>query len=491
MANVNELKDASKIGTNIQFKRKTSDADLSTIDLAPGEPLFIPELNQLRIGKVGDNASDNSSTILGPASLAANSTDDGAELVFTNSDQTTNTINFKGTNGVSVTFDEEGNITLDSDYDLSIDTPQTPNNAVTLNLSGKYGDDATKSSVTFVGSDNLSITEDSGKIKLNGQYTLDETDGEIQLKVAVGEVTGISFAKGTEQGQIKVGDTNINIKDLQTGSSPTFASATIGGITLNSTGYHGNADSATRVDITNNDDGNNAVVKFQVGDGQAYEKTINNVNHATSADKWSTAKTIALAGAVTGSASVDGSDNVSISTTAAKATKTSVGVMQVGGNLTVDDGVVGVVSSPTFSNVILDSESSPSLLFQVRGSSITTFASILFDSTNHTLKTSAVFKASSFVATSDARLKENIQPYIPTKNTILELPIYKFDFINNGKKNNIGCLAQDLQKICPEIVHEDSDGYLSIEESKIVYLLLGEVKQLREELNELKRGVRV
>lgn len=95
--------------------------------------------------------------------------------------------------------------------------------------------------------------------------------------------------------------------------------------------------------------------------------------------------------------------------------------------------------------------------------------------------------ASSFTATSDKRLKENIVPYIPTKNTILDLPIYKFDFINNGKKNNIGCLAQDLQKICPEIVNTDSDGYLSIEESKIVYLLLEEVKQLRKELDELKR----
>jgi hypothetical protein len=41
------------------------------------------------------------------------------------------------------------------------------------------------------------------------------------------------------------------------------------------------------------------------------------------------------------------------------------------------------------------------------------------------------------------------------------LPIYKFDFIN-GVKNQIGCMAQDLQKICPEIVHEGNDGYLSI-----------------------------
>ena len=97
----------------------------------------------------------------------------------------------------------------------------------------------------------------------------------------------------------------------------------------------------------------------------------------------------------------------------------------------------------------------------------------------------ACLHSTSFSATSDARLKTNIKKY-ECKKSILDLPIYKFDFID-GPKNRIGCLAQDLQKICPEIVHEDDEtGYLSIEESKLVYLLLQEVKQLKEELRELK-----
>ena len=88
-----------------------------------------------------------------------------------------------------------------------------------------------------------------------------------------------------------------------------------------------------------------------------------------------------------------------------------------------------------------------------------------------------------FNATSDARLKENFQPL--ESGSILDLPAYKFDYIN-GAKNQIGCKAQDLQKICPEIVDENPDGYLSIQESKIVYLLLEEVKKLRKEIDELK-----
>ena len=93
-------------------------------------------------------------------------------------------------------------------------------------------------------------------------------------------------------------------------------------------------------------------------------------------------------------------------------------------------------------------------------------------------------KATSFNASSDKRLKKNIVDYTPQKS-ILDLPIKEFDYITT-EKHAIGCLAQDLQEICPEIVDTDEKGYLSIQESKIVYLLLDEVKKLRKELDELK-----
>jgi hypothetical protein len=96
--------------------------------------------------------------------------------------------------------------------------------------------------------------------------------------------------------------------------------------------------------------------------------------------------------------------------------------------------------------------------------------------------------ADTFAATSDKRLKENITPYSNEKS-ILDLPIYKYNFIDDKtKKEHIGCLAQDLQEICPGIVVEGKDGYLAIEESKIVYLLLEEVKKLKKELDVLKKN---
>ena len=99
---------------------------------------------------------------------------------------------------------------------------------------------------------------------------------------------------------------------------------------------------------------------------------------------------------------------------------------------------------------------------------------------NSTGRLSAV----SFYATSDKRLKENIKPLKYTKS-ILDLPVYTYDYID-GQKNNIGCLAQDLQKLYPELVSQNSDGYLMVDNSKVVYLLLEEVKLLKKELAEIK-----
>lgn len=93
-------------------------------------------------------------------------------------------------------------------------------------------------------------------------------------------------------------------------------------------------------------------------------------------------------------------------------------------------------------------------------------------------------KANTFLGISDVRLKENIQDYKCAKS-ILDLPIKKFDYIN-GPKNMIGCIAQDLMEICPELVTEDKDGYLSINESKLIYLLIQEVKALKDIVNKLK-----
>lgn len=95
-------------------------------------------------------------------------------------------------------------------------------------------------------------------------------------------------------------------------------------------------------------------------------------------------------------------------------------------------------------------------------------------------------QANSFYATSDRRLKKNIQPFEYDKS-ILDLPVYTYNYINDNKKQ-IGCMAQDLQELYPELVNENDKGYLSVDNSKVVYLLLEEVKLLKKEIEDLKKS---
>lgn len=100
------------------------------------------------------------------------------------------------------------------------------------------------------------------------------------------------------------------------------------------------------------------------------------------------------------------------------------------------------------------------------------------------ISVSGTVSASTFYVTSDIRKKENITTYQPIAS-ILDLPVKKFNFIGDDVLN-IGCIAQDLQELFPELVYENTDGYLSISESKLIYPLLLEVKKLKQRVDELE-----
>jgi hypothetical protein len=104
-----------------------------------------------------------------------------------------------------------------------------------------------------------------------------------------------------------------------------------------------------------------------------------------------------------------------------------------------------------------------------------------------TITATSKIEAAYFNATSDARLKHSIKDY-KFEKSILDLPIKSFIYINDpAQATRIGCLAQDLQEICPELVTENPDGMLSIQETKLIYALLQEVKELKEKVELLER----
>lgn len=90
--------------------------------------------------------------------------------------------------------------------------------------------------------------------------------------------------------------------------------------------------------------------------------------------------------------------------------------------------------------------------------------------------------------TSDKRYKKNIEPYKVHKG-LLDVKLKSY-IHKHTEEHKIGYIAQEVQKVAPDFVQEDKNGYLSISyrelELALIEALKQEVKQLRKELNHIK-----
>ena len=101
--------------------------------------------------------------------------------------------------------------------------------------------------------------------------------------------------------------------------------------------------------------------------------------------------------------------------------------------------------------------------------------------------------SSVFNATSDKRLKTDILPWpttISASELINKINIYEYKFKSDkNKEKHIGVIAQELQELDINgfnFVSENEDGYLSVKEGKLVYLLIKAVQEQNKKIEELE-----
>jgi hypothetical protein len=92
---------------------------------------------------------------------------------------------------------------------------------------------------------------------------------------------------------------------------------------------------------------------------------------------------------------------------------------------------------------------------------------------------------------SDARLKKNIKILSPTLNNLSQLNGYTYDWINEqkDKEQQIGLLAQEVQKIYPQLVKQNSAGELSVNYSGLVPVLLEGLKEQQKQLSAQQKQI--
>lgn len=96
---------------------------------------------------------------------------------------------------------------------------------------------------------------------------------------------------------------------------------------------------------------------------------------------------------------------------------------------------------------------------------------------------------------SDARLKDVVGPFTYGLKEVLQLnPVrYRYKTGNPLKlpsdKENVGFIAQDVQKVMPEAVRETSNGYLTLGSDPILWSMLNAIKELSAEHDALAARV--
>ena len=96
---------------------------------------------------------------------------------------------------------------------------------------------------------------------------------------------------------------------------------------------------------------------------------------------------------------------------------------------------------------------------------------------------------------SDAKYKENVKPIENALGKVMDLEGVSFDWKENSEildiKEDIGFIAQDVQKVIPELVKENEDGNLSLRYQGLIPVLLEAMKEQQKQIDELKSQMAV
>lgn len=115
---------------------------------------------------------------------------------------------------------------------------------------------------------------------------------------------------------------------------------------------------------------------------------------------------------------------------------------------------------------------------------------------SYSLHVSGKIKSDGITETSDVRLKKDIEPIGSALSKILSLNgvtynwrVDEFPQFKLSEERDMGVIAQEVEKVFPEVVNTDDEGYLSVEYSHLVPALIEAIKEQQQIIDSYKAQV--
>jgi hypothetical protein len=87
---------------------------------------------------------------------------------------------------------------------------------------------------------------------------------------------------------------------------------------------------------------------------------------------------------------------------------------------------------------------------------------------------------------SDITLKKNVNDL--TNSELLNLNPVEFNFISDElEKKHYGFIAQDMEKIFPDLVSNNTMGYKTVNYIELIPIMLSKMKQMQNEIDSIKK----
>lgn len=105
---------------------------------------------------------------------------------------------------------------------------------------------------------------------------------------------------------------------------------------------------------------------------------------------------------------------------------------------------------------------------------------------NKLISQDEIISSGDITAFSDIRLKTNIERIENALDKVCQLSGYTYDM---NDKRRTGVIAQEVEKVLPEVVQDREDGYKTVAYGNMIGLLIEAIKELKEEIKGIKNAI--